>query len=77
MPVTHDALEASWERFTGVGPIGHGTAIEALSGIAREGVVPQARTRVHLTSGHAEAERQCATLARLHPEPVPRAPCAG
>ncbi len=51
MPVTHDALEASWERFTGAGPIWHGTAIEALRGIARDGIVPQARTHVHLTDG--------------------------
>ena len=51
MPVTHDALEASWERFVGEGPIWHGTAVEALGGIAREGIVPQARTHVHLTSG--------------------------
>lgn len=51
MPVTQDALEASWERFTGAGPIWHGTAIEALRGIAREGIVPQARTHVHLTDG--------------------------
>ena len=50
MPVTHDALEASWQRFTGEGPIWHGTAIEALAGIAREGIVPQARTHVHLAS---------------------------
>lgn len=48
MPVTHDALEASWERFVGEGPIWHGTAVEALRGIAREGIVPQARTHVHL-----------------------------
>jgi putative RNA 2'-phosphotransferase len=49
MPVTHDALEASWERFTGEGPLWHGTAVDALPGIAREGIVPQARTHVHLT----------------------------
>ncbi len=50
MPVTHDALEASWERFASAGPIWHGTAIEALGGIAREGIVPQARTHVHLAA---------------------------
>jgi putative RNA 2'-phosphotransferase len=49
MPVTHDALEASWERFAGEGPIWHGTAVDALPGIVREGIVPQARTHVHLT----------------------------
>src|SRR4051794_5142943 len=49
MPVTHDALEASWERFIGEGPLWHGTAVDALPGIAREGIVPQARTHVHLT----------------------------
>ena len=50
MPVTHDALEASWARFVGEGPIWHGTAVESLPGIAREGIVPQARTHVHLAS---------------------------
>ena len=49
MPVTHDALEASWERFVGAGPIWHGTSIDALPAIARESLVPQARTHVHLT----------------------------
>lgn len=49
MPVTLDALEASWERLSSAGPLWHGTAIEALRGIAREGIVPQARTHVHLT----------------------------
>lgn len=49
MSVTQDALEASWERFTGAGPIWHGTAIEALRGIVREGISPRARTHVHLT----------------------------
>jgi putative RNA 2'-phosphotransferase len=49
MPVTHEALEASWDRFAGEGPIWHGTAVDALRGIAREGIVPQARTHVHLT----------------------------
>lgn len=51
MPVTLDALEASWAPFVGPGPIWHGTAIEALRGIGRDGIVPQARTHVHLADG--------------------------
>jgi putative RNA 2'-phosphotransferase len=63
MPVTHDALEASWDRFVGAGPIWHGTAIEALPGIAREGLVPQARTHVHLA---AELDSKVGKRASVH-----------
>lgn len=51
MPVTHEALEASWSPFVGDGPIWHGTAAPAIRGIAKDGIVPQARTHVHLTDG--------------------------
>lgn len=48
MPVTREALEASWEIHAGEGPIWHGTRIDALSGIAAEGILPGERTHVHL-----------------------------
>jgi putative RNA 2'-phosphotransferase len=48
MPVTQDALEASWERFPGEGPVWHGTRIAAVASIAREGILPGERTHVHL-----------------------------
>ena len=48
MPVTQEALEASWEPVTSDAPVWHGTRIAALAGIAREGILPGARTHVHL-----------------------------
>jgi putative RNA 2'-phosphotransferase len=50
MPVTQEALEASWRERTSDGSIWHGTSVKVLAAIAREGIVPQARTHVHLTS---------------------------
>jgi len=48
MPVTLDALEASWAVHEGDAPVWHGTRVAALAGIAREGILPGARTHVHL-----------------------------
>ncbi|MFT3768905.1 MAG: RNA 2'-phosphotransferase [Minicystis sp.] len=48
MPVTLDALEASWDRREDEGPVWHGTRIAALASIAREGIVAGERTHVHL-----------------------------
>jgi putative RNA 2'-phosphotransferase len=48
MPVTCDALEASWERHDASASVFHGTRVTALEGIAREGILPGARTHVHL-----------------------------
>lgn len=50
MPVTREALEASWavdERET---PVWHGTGVGALESIAREGILPVDRTHVHLAA---------------------------
>lgn len=48
MPVTCDALEATWEEVGEDDPVFHGTRIAALQGIAREGILPGERTHVHL-----------------------------
>lgn len=47
-PVQPDALEASWTRYAGAGPLWHGTGLDALPNIAAVGIVPMARTHVHL-----------------------------
>lgn len=47
-PVTLDALEASWQPYSGEGSLWHGTTVEATEPIAREGLSPQRRTHVHL-----------------------------
>ena len=47
VPVTLDALEASWDAIE-LPVLWHGTSLDALSGIARSGIHPRARTHVHL-----------------------------
>lgn len=49
-PVTADALEASWAEHTSDAPLWHGTAASVLPAIAREGLLPIARTHVHLAA---------------------------
>jgi putative RNA 2'-phosphotransferase len=48
MPVTLEALEATWELYEGGGSIWHGTHKDAARGIGREGILPGERTHVHL-----------------------------
>lgn len=48
MPITLEALEASWRPYEAGGSLFHGTTVEATEPIAREGLVPQKRTHVHL-----------------------------
>ena len=48
MPVTCEALEATWEEVADEAPVFHGTRMAALEGIAREGILPGERTHVHL-----------------------------
>ena len=48
MPVTLDALEASWERYEGPDSIWHGTRREAVESISHKGIHSGARTHVHL-----------------------------
>ena len=48
MPVTHEALENSWERVYPDHLIWHGTNWAALPAIRREGLRPGRRTHVHL-----------------------------
>ncbi len=51
MPVTREALEASWAIYKGEDRIWHGTHVEAIEGIAREGIHSGQRTHVHLARG--------------------------
>lgn len=48
MPVTLEALEASWRLYTDEGSLYHGTTVEATEPISKEGLIPQKRTHVHL-----------------------------
>ena len=47
-PVTPEALEATWTRHAGPGPVWHGTHLAALDAIHASGLSPQRRTHVHL-----------------------------
>jgi len=47
-PVTLEGLEASWRRYEGEDRIFHGTYVEAVTSIAKEGLLPGERTHVHL-----------------------------
>lgn len=51
LPVTPEALEASWEPYAGAGPLWHGTGADAVASIAREGIHAAGRTHVHLAEG--------------------------
>jgi putative RNA 2'-phosphotransferase len=62
MPVTAEALEASWRVWTG-STAWHGTFLAAVEAIGAEGLVPQARTHVHLTG---ELESVVGKRANVH-----------
>lgn len=47
-PVTREALEASWCRDESGEALWHGTSLDALPPIAREGILPGERSHVHL-----------------------------
>jgi putative RNA 2'-phosphotransferase len=48
MPVTQDALEASWGTVTPSRSLWHGTSVGAVPGIAARGLLPGRRSHVHL-----------------------------
>lgn len=48
VPVTVEALEASWERVVGPGTMVHGTRLEVVEAALAEGLKPMGRTHVHL-----------------------------
>jgi putative RNA 2'-phosphotransferase len=49
--VSAEALEASWAVYEGDETVWHGTSAGVIPAIAREGVLPQSRTHVHLAPG--------------------------
>ncbi|PRP92205.1 RNA 2'-phosphotransferase [Enhygromyxa salina] len=46
--VTREGLERSWATYGGEGPVWHGTKVDAVPSIAEQGILPVARTHVHL-----------------------------
>lgn len=53
MPVTREALEASWTSVEPDHLLWHGTQESALAGIKRHGLLPGRRTHVHLAPSRA------------------------
>lgn len=51
LPVTLEALEASWQPVSDPATVWHGTGLAALDGIFARGIEPSARTHVHLAEG--------------------------
>jgi putative RNA 2'-phosphotransferase len=51
LPVTLDALEASWARYEGEDSLWHTTRLEHLAAIMDQGLRAMDRTHVHLASG--------------------------
>ncbi|MBN8613583.1 MAG: RNA 2'-phosphotransferase [Deltaproteobacteria bacterium] len=62
-PVTHEALEASWRVYEGDDRVVHGTFVEAVASIAKEGIRPIERTHVHLAPA---AESHVGKRANVH-----------
>jgi putative RNA 2'-phosphotransferase len=50
LPLSLDALEASWARHAGPGSLWHGTNVEAARSIAAQGILAGERTHVHLAA---------------------------
>jgi putative RNA 2'-phosphotransferase len=50
LPVTCEALEASWAPYTGPDSLWHTTPLDHLDAIMAEGLLPMARTHVHLAA---------------------------
>lgn len=46
--VTREALEQSWTVYSGDASVWHGTNVDAVASIARDGILAVARTHVHL-----------------------------
>lgn len=71
MPVTQEALEASWERYDGTDSIWHGTRTDAIASIAATGISRSKRTHVHLaasTGSRVGKRAQVGVLLEVSPE---------
>jgi len=77
MPVTREALEASWSRYEGPGPLWHGTSADAVPSIAREGILSVGRTHVHLAEATDSKVGKRANVDILLEISVPRLRAAG
>ncbi|MCB9674304.1 MAG: RNA 2'-phosphotransferase [Alphaproteobacteria bacterium] len=65
MPVTLDALEASWTRLARTAPLFHGTRLDLVEPIVRGGIQPMGRTHVHLADSPDSTVGKRASVAVL------------
>lgn len=63
VPVTLEALEASWDVFEGEGPIVHGTSVAAAEAILETGIEARGRTHVHLAESSGSRVGKRANVA--------------
>lgn len=63
--VTREGLERSWLAHEGDASLWHGTSRAAIDGIAAEGILPIARTHVHLAPSDASIVGKRAVVALL------------
>jgi putative RNA 2'-phosphotransferase len=77
MPITCEALEASWQSFDGQGSVWHGTNVVAAHGIAKAGIQAGARSHVHLAVAPDSKVGKRANVALLLEVGVERLRAAG
>jgi len=63
--ITREALERSWVAYEGDASLWHGTSRAAIDGIADAGILPIARTHVHLAPSEASLVGKRANVALL------------
>lgn len=63
--IDRDALERSWRAYDGTASLWHGTSRDAIAAIASAGILPIARTHVHLTDDPASKVGKRASVAWL------------
>jgi len=75
--VTVEGLEASWKPLAGEGPIWHGTRVDVVEAVAREGIRPIKRTHVHCAPALKSVVGKRAQVAVMLELSVPRLREAG
>lgn len=76
-PVTREALERSWRLHDGDEPLWHGTSRAAIDGIAKDGILPIARTHVHLAPSESSLVGKRSNVAFLLAIDPPRVRAEG
>lgn len=65
MPVTQDALEASWARANRTAVLIHGTNVNSVASIGLQGIRPMRRTHVHLADSDSSRVGKRANVSVL------------